>query len=267
MAVSRKVAGFGLAAVSLALTVTGVVIAATDSSPAGNSDPLALHGYPPRSAQLHVVISTGQAYEVTADLNINFRTDALSARVYAPLLFSAVEVDARLVHHHAYLTSPNLSTIIGTRWLSMNAGQPSFYGLSLEMTHPELDLISGFTQKTVTRSGPFTTYDYRRENVSITAPQGLPVTVPTRAAIDFSVTVGQSGEITATRLVVTSKHSTASVTVTVTSYNGPARIVAPPARQVTPVDTSRLGQIFGSPSLGNLLSPQGIASLGQVSLS
>src|SRR5487761_2397423 len=255
MAVSRKVAGFGLAAVSLALTVTGVVIAATDSSPAGNSDPLALHGYPPRSAQLHVVISTGQAYEVTADLNINFRTDALSARVYAPLLFSAVEVDARLVHRHVYLTSPNLSTIIGTRWLSMNAGQPSLYGLSLEMTHPELGLISGFTQKTVTRSGPFTTYDYRRANVSITAPQGLPVTV------------GQSGEITATRLVVTSKHSTASVTVTVTSYNGPARIVAPPARQVTPVDTSRLGQIFGSPSLGNLLSPQGIASLGQVSLS
>jgi hypothetical protein len=267
MAVSSRVAGIGLAVVATALTVTGVVLAATDATPGGTADPLALHGVPPSSAQMHVVISTGQAYNVTADLNVNFRTDAVEARVFAPMFFSSLQVDARLVHHHVYLSSPNLSSVLGTHWLSMASSQPSLYGLSLELTKPDISLISGFTDQSVSHVGPYTTYDYRRDNVAITAPSGLPIVVPTRATIEFSVTIGPSGEVTASRFVVRSAKSTASVTVTVTSYNAPAKIVAPPKGEVTPVDASRLSRIFGSSGLGNLLSPHTVTSLGQITLS
>jgi hypothetical protein len=48
----KRIMALALAIVALALTVTGVVIAATDSNPGGlTKDPLALHGYPPSSGR------------------------------------------------------------------------------------------------------------------------------------------------------------------------------------------------------------------------
>src|SRR5579863_6093442 len=113
MLVSRKVAAAGLAVAALALTVTGVVLAATDPNAGGNQkDPLALNGYPPRTAQLRVVVSTGQAYTVSADLQI-------------PLLFSATTVDLRLVAGHLFASSPNLGAIVGSQWVSTRVHIPS----------------------------------------------------------------------------------------------------------------------------------------------
>ncbi|MFI5035176.1 MAG: hypothetical protein ACHQFZ_03105 [Acidimicrobiales bacterium] len=268
MAVSPKIAGVGLAAVALALTVTGVVLAATDPNAGGNSkDPLALNGYPPRSAQLHVVVSTGQAYNVTADLNVDFSTNAVAADVQIPLLFSATHLDLRLVGRHIYATSPNLGAIIGSKWVSVPTPAASLYGLSLEMTKPDISLISGFTQETVTHVGYLTTYSYHRDNVAIRTPTGLPFAVPTRAAIDFSITVGRQGELTATSFTVTSTRSTASVAVTVTSYNRGAAVAAPPAGDVTAITSAQIARIFGSTSIGNLFSPKSISSLGQIRLS
>jgi hypothetical protein len=267
MLVSRKVAATGLAAVALALTVTGVVLAATDPNAGGNQkDPLALNGYPPRTAQLHVVISTGQAYNVTADVNVDFVRNAVAADLQIPLLFSATHVDLRLVGRHLYATSPNLGAIIGSRWLSTKVSTPSLYGLSLEMTRPDIGLINGFPQETVTHTGYLTTYRFHRDNVAIATPSGLPFKVPARATIDFSITLGQQGELTATSFKVTSTHSTASVTVTVVSYNAPAHVSAPPARDVTPLNSTQIGRIFGSTSIGNLFNPRAITSLGQIRL-
>lgn len=267
MAVSRKFAATGLAVVALGLTAMGIVLAATDPNPGGTArDPLALNGYPPRSAQLHVVISTGQAYDVTADVNVNFVTNAVAADVAIPMFFSATHVDLLLVGSHFYATSPNLDAIIGSKWLGAATSQPSLYGLSLEMTKPDVSLITGFTRETVTHHGYLTTYLYHRANVAITAPSGLPITVPTRATIDFSITLGRQRELTATSFRVTSAHSTASISVTVRSYNAPARIVAPPASDVTRIDTARIARLFGSSSLGNLFNPKAITSLGQIRL-
>ncbi len=51
MALSKKAGAVALAVVAFALTVTGIVIAATDTNPgSGNVDALALNGYPPKSA-------------------------------------------------------------------------------------------------------------------------------------------------------------------------------------------------------------------------
>src|SRR5579872_4161309 len=171
MLVSRKVAAAGLAVAALALTVTGVVLAATDPNAGGNQkDPLALNGYPPRTAQLRVVISTGQAYNVAANVNVDFLHNAVSADLQIPLLFSATNVDLRLVAGHLYASSPNLGAIVGSQWVSTKVHTPSLYGLSLEMTRPEIDLISGFPQRTVTHSGYLTTYDFHRSDVAIATP-------------------------------------------------------------------------------------------------
>jgi hypothetical protein len=268
MAVSGKIGAVGLATVALALTVTGVVLAATDPNPAGAAkDPLILNGYPPRSAQLHVVISTGQAYNITADLNVNFDTNAVAADVQVPMFFSATHLDLRLVGGHIYATSPNLASVIGSKWFSTPASLPSLFGLSLEMTKPDISLITGFPQSTVTHHGYYTTYKYHRDNVTITAPSGLPFTVPTRAAIDFSITLGRQDELTATSFTVTSATSTASIAVTVLSYNAAATIVAPPARDVTAITPAEIARIFGSTALGNLFAPHSIARLGQIRLS
>lgn len=268
MAVPQRAAFLGLGVVALALTVTGIVLAATDPNAGGNAkDPLALNGFPPRSAQLHVAISTGQRYSVTGDVNVNFQTNAVDAVVHVPMFFSSAGFDLRLVHHHLYAESANLSSIVGSSWISVSMGRPSLYGLSLEMTKPDVSLITGFTQRTVTHDGYLTTYDYRRANVSITTPKGLPAVVPTRGSVEISITVGRQGELTATGFTVTSKTSTATIKVTVLSYNGPAHIVAPPARDVKPVNTSQLNKLFGSTSLGQLLSPQNVASLGKIRLS
>lgn len=267
MAMSNRVGFAGLAAVALALTVTGIVLAATDPNAGGNQkDPLALNGYPPRSAQLHVVISTGQEYNVTGEVNVNFVRNTVAAQFQFPLLFSAARVDVRLVHHHLYASSPNLGAVIGSKWLSTPLRLPSLEGLSFEMTKPDISLISGFPQETVTHDGYLTTYLFHRDNVAIAVPSGLPLSVPARAAIDFSITLGRQGELAATSFTVTSAHSVAWVSVSVESYNAPARIVAPPARDVTPITSAGVAKIFGSTPFGNLLSPNAITSLGQIRL-
>lgn len=267
MKVSSRAGALSLAVVALALTVTGVVVAATDSNPAGSpKDTLALNGYPPKSAQLHVVISTGQRYNVSADVNVNFVTNAVEAQLQIPLFFSATNIDLRLVNNQLYAGSGNLSSIVGKSWVALPLKEPSLFGLALEMTKPDIGLISGFPSITVTGDALSKTYRYHRDNVTITAPTGFPVTLPTRAAIDFSITLGAQGELTATSFVVTSKTSTASITATVVSYNQPAHIVAPSAKDVKQLSPAILRQLFGSSSVTKLLSPQNVSSLGQIRL-
>lgn len=268
MNVSSRAASILLAVVATALTVTGIVLAATDSNPSGNAkDPLALNGYPPKTAQIRFVVSTGQEYNVTADVNVNFVTNAVQADLQIPMFFSSANVEMRLVHGTLFAGSANLSSIAGRSWVSTPVGQPSLYGLSLEMTKPDISLISGFTHESITKSGYLTTYDFQRDNVVINHPSGLPFVVPKRASVDFSITVGRQGELTASSFSVTSTHLTASVQATVLSYNQPATIVAPPAHSVKKIDQSFWRQIFGSSAASSLLDPKTLTSLGQMRLS
>ena len=265
MAGSRRAASLALVFVAVALTVTGVVIAATDSNPSSNGEnQLTLHGYPPKSAQLHVVISTGQQYNVTADLAINFVTNSVDANVHVPLFFSSALIEARLVSHHLYIGSSNLSSILGASWISTSAPAPSLYGLALEMTKPDISLISGFTSLVISKSGSSMTYAFHRNNASVSAPMGLPIVLPTHAAVDFSLTVGSEGQLIASGFTVTSARSTVSITATVVSYNKPAHIVAPATKDVKVISISALSRLFGSSLGSSLLSPHGISSLGQI---
>jgi hypothetical protein len=268
MAVSKRTPAVLLAAVASALTITGVVLAATDSNPSGvTRDPLALHGYPPRSADLAVTVSTGQSYSVQANVNINFNTNDIEATLQVPLVFSGVSIDARFLHHHLYATSTNLSSVIGSKWLSTKETLPSLYGLSLEMTKPDISLITGFSHKTVTKSGYFTTYDFSRDNVAVTSLGAKSAKLPGVGSVNWSITTGAEGEVTQSTLTISKKSSEAILSVTVLSYNKPARITAPPANEVKPEDAKFLMGILAKTPIASLLVPQNLTSLGSTQLS
>jgi hypothetical protein len=257
-----------LAAVALALTITGVVLAATDPNPSQVlKDPLVLNGYPPRSADIQLVVSTGQAYNVDAEVNINFVTNALEAELRIPMFFSAEQIDLRLVNNRLYAGSPNFSSLIGANWIGTKASLSSLYGLSLEMTKPDISLITGFPIESVSTSGYSKTYTYERKNFILGTPSSLPVKMPTGATLRITITVGSQGEVTASSLSLESKTTNFSVTATVLSYNHSAKIVAPPAGQVKQESTSLLHKLLGTSSLAKLLSPKYLANLGKVQVS
>jgi hypothetical protein len=267
MAVPKRVAQFALVVVALALTVTGVVLAATDSNPSGYAkDTLVLNGYAPKSATLHVVISTGQAYSVTGDVNVNFVTNAIEAQLQFPMFFSATSVDLRLVNAHLYAGSANLSSIVKAPWIAIPVKQPSLFGVGLEMTKPDISLITALGPATVSRGGPYTTYSFKRSNVVLSAPSKLPVSMPAPSTVDLAITVGSQGELTSASLGVTSKTSTFSINVTVLSYNQAVNITAPPVSSVKNVTLAQIQKLFGSLPLAALLQAKYLANIGQIRL-
>jgi hypothetical protein len=267
MSVSKRVAPVALAAVALALTLTGAIYAATDANPAAiPKDPLALHGYPPKTANLQITVSTGQAYNLTANVVVNFRKNQVEAQLLVPLLFSATAVDLRLVHGDLYVGSPNLSSIFDASWITTHVSTPSFFGLSLELTKPDISLISGFNKKSTTKSGYLTTYRFQRDNVILTTPSKSPIKMPASATVDISITVGGQGEFTSATVSETSKTSTLKLTLNVLTYNQPTHIVAPPASDVKPVSSAALQKLLNETPLKGLLSMKDLGSLGTIQL-
>lgn len=267
MAVSKRTGAAVLAVVASALTITGVVLAATDPNPSGIAkDPLALNGYPPRTADIEVVVSTGGSYSVQSNVNINFRTDAIEAKIQIPLAFSSLEADVRLAHHHLYASTANLSSVIGAKWLSTRLTLPSLFGYSLEFVKPDISLISGFSHRTVTKNGNYTTYDFSRDDVAVTYLGAAKGSLPGVGRLEWSVTTGRQGEVTASTLLISNKKSTTKIVATVLSYNQPARIEAPPANQVKPESARFLMKLLGSTPVGTLLVPENLSSLGSAQL-
>src|ERR1700739_2441554 len=101
MAAFKRMYGVALAVVAFGLTLTGVVLAATDPNPSGIAkDSLSLHGVPPRSASPLLTVSNGQSYDVSATINANFDTSRAEAIVHFPLLFTQTSVEFRLIGNH-----------------------------------------------------------------------------------------------------------------------------------------------------------------------
>lgn len=266
VAVPKRLAPITLAAVALALTLTGVIYAATDANPGATAkDPLALNGYPPTSAQFALKVSTGQAYSVNATVDVNFKKNQVQAQLLLPLLFSAATVDLRLTHDHLYVGSPNLSSIFGKDWISTKLHTPSLFGLSLELTKPDISLISGFSHESVSKNGYLTTYHYQRDNVILGTNSASPIKMPSAATIKVSLTVGSQGELSAASVSETSKRSTLTLDLTVLSYNQPVHVLSPAANDVKPVDISQLLKLFKGTPLKSLTKDLG--SLGKTQVS
>jgi hypothetical protein len=268
MAVPKRLAPITLIAVALALTLIGVVYAATDSNPAGIAkDPLALNGYPPKTADFELKVSTGQAYSINANVDVNFRKNSAQAQLLIPLLFSDTSINMRLVNGHLYVGSSNMSSVFGAGWISTSVKTPSLFGLSLEVTKPDISFIKGYNKKSVTKSGYLTTYHYERDNVILSLPSSSPVKMPSGVTIDATVTVGSQGELTAATVSESSKTSKLMISLNVLSYNQPLHVSAPPSNQVKKVNISILQKLLNETPFKKLFSPKNLGSLGKTQIS
>lgn len=263
MAASTRTGATLLAVVALSLSVLGVALAATDSNPTGVAkDRLVLNGYPPSSASLLVTVSTGEAYNLSANVNVDFRHNSVEATLNFPLVFSVAAVELRLVGHHLYAGPASGSS---SRWLSVPMRQPALFGLALELTKPDVALFGGIGRETVTRSGYSTTYEFIRHNVAVTNLVG-----PNRSVglgnLDWSIITGAQDEVTQSSITITSRHATTKVVAQVLSYNHIGPISAPPLRDVRPAPRSLLRQLLHSAAFVTILVPQNITSLSQIVL-
>jgi hypothetical protein len=260
MAVRRSFGAILLAVVAAALTVTGVVIAATDhNSAVVVNDHLALNGYPPKSANLLVTVSTGQSFSLTANINVNFATNAIAATLDFPQVFSIAAVDVRLVDNHLFASSASTST---GGWIELPVKLRSLFGTSLELTKPDIALVSGFGQEVITKTNDQTTYTYIRDNVAVSNILSSSKKSVSVGNLKWSITTGSQGEVTSSSVTITSQHSLTKVSAVVLSYNQPLHVVAPPASTVHPVPSSLLRQIFSSSLLKSIMLPQNLNSLG-----
>lgn len=262
MAAFKKSYGLALALVAFALTVTGVVFAATDSNPSGVAkDGLVLHGIPPRSTSLLVTVSNGQSYSVSATINANFDTSRAEALVQFPLLFSQTSVDLRLIGNHVYAEAADISS---GKWLEIDENPPAFFGLALELTQPapDLNLIKGFHHESVTKSGYSTIYDFASDDVALTNVLGSPKKT-VLGSLDITVTTGSGGEVTGATMTTRSRNDMSKFVVKVLSYNERTVIDAPAPGDVNPLKIASLGQLFASTSIATLLLPENLSSLIQ----
>lgn len=262
MAAARRPPAVLVAVLALALTITGIVFAATDPNPSGVAkDPFALNGYPPTSANMQVTVS-GQSFQMTANVTANFTTNAIEAVIDLPAVLSASSIEARLVDTNLYIRSSDVSS--GT-WLKTPTSGLSLFGLSLELTKPDIYLLTGFN-RTVTHNGWMTTYELVRSDVAVTNPFDHS-SRSHLGTINWSITVGSQGEVVQSTASVTTATSSTSVSMQVLSYNGPAHISAPPDTEVKTLSPKVLHQFLSSLGSLSLILPSNITSLGQAQLS
>jgi hypothetical protein len=261
MAVKKRLMALALAAVALALTATGVVLAATDSNPAGLAkDPLVLNGYPPSSAKLVVHLSTGTNFVLSANVAVNFTANEVDAVVSIPAVVSAAAIELRLVKNHLYARSAAQSS---GPWQDANLKSPALFGVALELTKPDIKLITGF-QETISKSGYSTTYVLYRNHVALTNLFGSSTT-SVLGSVLWSITVGSQGEVSMSSVTVKSAHTTTTLSVTVSSYNQPVHIATP--TDVKAIPLASIDKLLTSKSIPTLLIPRNLTSLSQATLS
>jgi hypothetical protein len=255
----KRPAGIALAVLATALTIFGVVYAATDSNSSGVAkDPFALHGYPPKSVDLLVTVSTGQSYTLSANVNVNFTTSSADAVVHFPLVFSVTSVDLRLVGKHIYAEAADISS---GSWLAFPVKPPGFFGLSLEVTKPDIAFIKGMKQTSITKNGYQTTHNYSRKDVALRNILGSAKNAVVLGSLKLSISEGSNQEFTGGVMTMQSAHAMTKIIVQVLSYNQPAKIDAPSAKDVKTIVGSTLPQLFSTSSITSILIPENFTSL------
>jgi len=249
------------------LTVLGVVLAATDANPGDiPKDPLALNGYPPKTAELAVTVTTGAAITVHAIVDVNFQTNKIEANFDVPLLLSGVPVDLRIIGDDAYASTPNFTATVGKPWIRLKVKLPQLFNYSLEFVRPDISLISGFPRETVTKSGYYVTHDFSRDNVALSELGASSSTLAKVGTLNWSITTGKQGEVTASTVTVSTKHQRTTIHASVVSYNQRVTITRPNASDVKTEDSSYLKGLLGSGAL-SVLVPANLSHLGSTSLS
>jgi hypothetical protein len=253
--------------IATGLTVLGIVLAATDSNPADiPKDSLALNGYPPKTAELAVTVTTGDAISVHAIVNVNFQTNKIEANFEVPLLLSGVPIDLRIIGDDAYASTPNFTATVGKPWIRLKERLPQLFNYSLEFVHPDISLISGFSHETVTKSGYYVTHDFSRDNVALKDLGASSTSLVKVGTLNWSITTGKQGEVTASTVTVSTKHQSTTIHASVVAYNHRVNVVRPSADEVKTESSSYLKGLLGSGAL-SVLVPANLSNLGTTSLS
>jgi len=250
MPVSKRVGGLLIAAIAFALTVAGVVLAATDSNPLGISkDPLALHGYPPKTADVALSLQSGSGAGLTAQLQVDFAKGRVEAHVQFPIIFTAVNEELRLVGGHLYVRG---ASVARGPWLGVPLKSPNFFGVSLEMIKPDIALITGLN-KTVQHSGYETIYTFSRQAVALNVlgAKGR----STLGSLRWTIITGASGEVVSSSLELTSHQRTTTLSLNVLSYNQPVHVSAPAAKDVHALTKGFFTRIMKSVSGSGFMLP------------
>lgn len=265
MAKPSKSLGIVIGVVALVLTGLGIAFAATNNASAGADAALAFPGHVPNYASANMVITTGHGVKMTGTAKMDFAHSAAEITVNVPAFFSMVQVDARLVGSTLYVTSPALQESVKRPWISVPlSSAPDFFPIqaSLATFAPNAYLLSGLGHVSVVRSGPFTTYSIVSTRPIPTNAMGL---IPTHATILVSVRTAGKGQLADVNASVGEGRRHLIVGLHVTSYVQPVHISAPPASEVQSLPSSVGSSIAnGKTPISQLLTPSGIASLGQI---
>jgi hypothetical protein len=228
---------------------------------------LALHGQPPRTAHLAVTIDTGQGYQLRGLAAINFQTGQAKMAVSVPVLFSQVTVAAVIADDHVYVTTPNLQSALDKPWVSIPLATPDLSKLALTMAAftPDEFVLKKLGTVVVVKNGPFTTYS--ASQVMPLPPTNTSVHLPGSVRVSIAVRTGSNDQISDLWLRVRSGRSHMTIALHVLNYNQPVAITVPPASETQPLPSSTVGSIAsGQTPISQLLTPQGIASLGHISV-
>lgn len=260
MALSQRLGGFLVGGVALALTITGVILAATDPNPSGVSvDHLALNGFPPSSVQMKLTISSSQGFGLAGDVNIDFNKNVVAGDLSLGQSALAVGNLHLLWKNNLLALGSNIST--PATWLTSPLAQASLYGYSLELTKPDIALISGFSNESVTTANNQTTYTYSRDHAPLTNPFAVGKT--TTGQLTWVIVTGSQGEVVSSSLNITTAHSTTNVNLAVQSYNQPFNESIPKDAVLTPLAPAALRSLLKPLASATLFLPSMVNQLAQ----
>ncbi len=256
MASSQRVGAVAIAIISLALTVLGVVLGATDSNPAGvTSSDVALNGYPPKTVEMQLTFSSKGSSSVNANVMIDFQKQLMELSMDIPSAFSSTPVKVIVTNSTLFVGAQALAGLAGKPWISeVLTTQPPFFGLSLEMTKPDIALISSYRQLLTQFDGDFTTYNFGRSMTLRPLSTG-PIKKPLSGSMNFSITTGKEGQVTGANVTFSSTAETISVTSKVLSYNHPVNITVPPITEVAPYQQALITNLWNTLPFAQVISP------------
>jgi len=175
-----------------------------------------------------------------------------------PSAFSSTPVQIVITNSDMYVGSQGLVSLTGKPWISEQLGtSPPFFGLSLEMTKPDVALISSYRRLLTQYNGEFTTYNFAR-NMTLRPLSSGQIKNSVSGTMSFSITTGKEGQVTAANVTFSSRAHSISVAAKVRSYNQPMKVSIPPTSQVLANQKSLITSLWNALPVAEILSPSNL---------
>ena len=249
MSGNRVIAACSLAVLA-GLVVAAVVLSQTASAPS-RIDPAHLVVGPgvPSTATATLTYSSTYGTTGTAQLTLDGRDDTAAATLTASNGVLQASLQGREVADVLYVDVSAFTSQLGRPWAALTL--PRLHrGVDValeELRHPDLAGLRRLGARTTTSTtGSVTVLRLRR--VHFPSLGTLPVGLPSRGNVTITVTTGTSGQVLDVAVKVVSLKGNYSVhaAITITGYNQPVAVNAPPPTESAPLDSTRAQELFGA---------------------